>query len=399
VIGQNYKQSYSQFLGFQILDKKNKVVIPFESYNNLIVIPVVLNGAIPLKFILDTGVRTAILIDKSISDFLNLPYTRTITLVGAAGGPGVAAHVAPNVSLSFPGVRGAGQALLVMDEDYLKLGETLGTDVHGIIGYEIFSRFIVEINYIQNTITLYEPASFKKKRRYSTVPIKVEDTKPYIKSYIVIDDNCKIEAKLLIDTGASHSLMLHLDTHEDIKLPDKTISTSLGRGLGGNIQGEVGRISEINFSGYKINDLITSYPEVDSYSDIILSTERNGSIGGGTINRFDIIFDYINENIYVRKNAEFKRKSNYNNSGIEIKAEGPDYRKIFVIEVLPGSPADLVDIKVGDEIVMANGVIKESLNLNYLNNLFKDKLNKTINLRIKRNGGFYKKSFKLKKII
>ncbi|MBA4057965.1 MAG: peptide-binding protein, partial [Marivirga sp.] len=54
-----------QNLGFSLADGKKKVQIPIEIINNLIVIPVVLNDALPLKFILDTGVRTTILTQKT----------------------------------------------------------------------------------------------------------------------------------------------------------------------------------------------------------------------------------------------------------------------------------------------------------------------------------------------
>ena len=76
---------FSQVLGFSLADGKTKVEIPIEIYNNLIVVPVVLNGALPLKFILDTGVRTAILTEKTFSDILNLAYSRKYTISGPGG--------------------------------------------------------------------------------------------------------------------------------------------------------------------------------------------------------------------------------------------------------------------------------------------------------------------------
>src|SRR5262245_19745585 len=128
-------QSYSQALGFSLADGKTKVQIPIEIYNNLIVVPVVLNGALPLKFILDTGVRTAILTQKSFTDILNLSYSRKYTISGPGGEKLVDAYVTNNVSLELPGVLGRGHALLVLEEDYLELRNYLGTDVHGILGY------------------------------------------------------------------------------------------------------------------------------------------------------------------------------------------------------------------------------------------------------------------------
>lgn len=50
----------AQNLGFTIADGRQRVDIPIEVVNNLIVVPVILNETLPLKFIVDTGVRTAI---------------------------------------------------------------------------------------------------------------------------------------------------------------------------------------------------------------------------------------------------------------------------------------------------------------------------------------------------
>ena len=45
-----------QNIGFDIIGNRTSVEIPFESHNNLIVIPVILNHRMPLRFVVDTGV-------------------------------------------------------------------------------------------------------------------------------------------------------------------------------------------------------------------------------------------------------------------------------------------------------------------------------------------------------
>ena len=75
----------AQNLGFSLTEGHSKVSIPIEIYNNLIVVPVVLNGRLPLRFILDTGVRTTILTEKAFSDFLHMTYARKYTISGPGG--------------------------------------------------------------------------------------------------------------------------------------------------------------------------------------------------------------------------------------------------------------------------------------------------------------------------
>ena len=129
-------------LGFTLKQGQHRVQFPIEVVNNLVILPVVLNGQLPLKFILDTGVRTTILTEKAFSDILNLTYSRHYLVAGPGGEKIVEAYVTNNVTLDMPGIHGEGHAMLVLEQDYLELRNYLGTDVQGILGYELFSRFI-----------------------------------------------------------------------------------------------------------------------------------------------------------------------------------------------------------------------------------------------------------------
>ncbi|MCE2895924.1 MAG: hypothetical protein LW721_15935, partial [Flammeovirgaceae bacterium] len=55
-----FANSQTQVLGFSMPPGVEKVEIPIEIHNNLVVVPVIINNQLPLKFIIDTGVRTAI---------------------------------------------------------------------------------------------------------------------------------------------------------------------------------------------------------------------------------------------------------------------------------------------------------------------------------------------------
>src|SRR5688572_1788014 len=209
-----------QVLGFALEPGRNKARIPIEINNNLVVIPVVLNGQLPLKFILDTGVRTAILTEKIFSDILNLTYSRKYSVGGPGGKKLVEAFVTNNVTLDLPpGIHGEGHALLVLEEDYLELRNYLGVDVHGILGYELFSRFIVSIDYDKKELVLTRPEKFKPRRKFTTIPITIEDTKPYLQTTVAMNDSSKTRVKLLVDSGASHGLILEPDSNDTLAIP------------------------------------------------------------------------------------------------------------------------------------------------------------------------------------
>jgi hypothetical protein len=389
--------AFSQGLGFSLANGKKKVEIPIEIYNNLIVVPVVLNGALPLKFILDTGVRTAILTEKTFSDILNLSYSRKYTISGPGGEQIIDAYITNNVSLELPGVSGRGHALLVLGQDYLELRNYLGTDVHGILGYELFSRFIIEVDYEKKLLTLMLPKNFKRKRKFQSLPIKIEDTKPYITTSVVLADGTQLSAKLLVDSGASHGLMLEPTSDERIVFPANTISSIIGRGLGGEITGKIGRIQSLKLGAYEIKHVIANFPDPNSYFDSLKlgATARNGAIGGEVLSRFTVIFNFPAEEIYLAKNSSFKKKFHYNLSGLTVKAKGSRLNVFEVTEVRKESVADVAGVLAGDLIISINGINTSGLDLNSINGFFNFKPGKKIHLIVDRKGQRLRLDFEL----
>jgi hypothetical protein len=386
-----------QVLGFSLADGKKRVQIPIEIHNNLVVVPVFLNGALPLKFILDTGVRTAILTEKAFTDILNLPYSRRYTISGPGGAKLVDAYVTNNVSLELPGVTGRGHAMLVLAEDYLELRNYLGTDVHGILGYELFSRFIVQIDYDKKLLTLMLPEVFKPKRKYRAIHIAVEDTKPYLSTEVVLQDGTAIITKLLVDSGASHGLMLEPSSDSRIIPPSDYVSSSIGRGLGGDIVGKVGRVRSLKLADFEMNNVVARFPDPNSYFDSLKmgSTFRNGAIGGEVLSRFSVIFNFPKEEMYLKRASSLRKKFHFNLSGLTIKAKGSGLTTFEVTDVRKMSAAYKGGVQTGDIILSVNGIDAKSLDLGSINGYFNLRPGKQIKLEVNRGGTQVRLKFKL----
>jgi hypothetical protein len=391
------ENSNGQALGFAIADGKKRIDIPIQIQNNLVVVPVILNDVLPLKFIVDTGVRTAILTQKAFSDILQLPYSRKYSISGPGGEKLIDAYVTNNVSLSLPGVTGKGHALLVLEEDYLELRNYLGTDVHGILGYELFSRFIVKIDYDKKIMTLILPDKFHPRKKFQELPMLVEDTKPFILTTLNISPSNSMTAKLLMDTGASHGLMLEPSSDERIRVPLTTVSTVIGRGLGGVITGKTGRIESLKLGEYTLDHILANFPDPNSYMDTLKSTLtfRHGTVGGEILSRFTVIFNFPQGKMYLKKNSSFNKKFYFNLSGIDLKARGSNLNVFEVSEVRKQSPADKVGIQQGDIVISVNGIVTKDLHLNQINGMLNTKPGKKITLGIERNKIRYELDFRL----
>ncbi|HOX81980.1 MAG TPA: aspartyl protease family protein [Chryseolinea sp.] len=379
---------YGQPLGFSLANGKKKVQIPIQIYSNLIVVPVVLNNTLPLKFILDTGVRTTILTQKAFTDILNLQYSRKYTISGAGGENLIDAYITNNVSLSMPGVESRGHAMLVLEKDYLELRNYLGTDVHGILGYELFSRFIVDVDYEKKLLTLIVPEKSRKYRNFQSIPIKIEDTKPYLITTVTLDDGTTLSAKLLVDTGASHALLLDPFSDNRIHVPEKVLSSLIGRGLGGEIYGKIGRIENLQLGSYNVHSVVTNFPDPNSYFDSLKVGKifRNGSIGGELMSRFHMVYDFPEEKIFFKKNASFKKGFHHNLSGLTIKAKGVHLNIFEITEVRDESAAKKAGLEVGDIIENVGGITLRDLNLSLVNGLLNNKPGKKVKVEVNRKG-------------
>jgi hypothetical protein len=370
----------------------------FENLNNLVVIPVKINGLLPSKFILDSGVALTILTQTEICELLEIPCDRRISLPVIGTLDSITGCISTGVRIDIPGVRSLGQNLVVLDEDYLNLKSFLGNNVQGIIGYDLFRNFVVEVDYINKKVTLIQPDHFKPPRKYDCIPMEIINSRPYIQCDVTTEDGDTLTLNLLLDLGASFAVMFEIDSAQLIEIPRNHMETVVGRGLGGDITGLVGRIRQFRIGSYQLDDVIASF--YDKYQTPEFSPEiRQGAIGGDILSRFHLIIDYNGKKLYLKRNFSFSRSFEFNLSGMEIVAEGIELNQFTISRIIPRSPADRAGILPGDKIVLFNGRSTDEMTLNELNHQLRIKPGKKIWLRLERDGKWIRRSFSLERSI
>lgn len=388
-------------LGQNLFGLEKSVDIPFEYFNDFIIIDVVFNDALPLKFIFDTGAEHTVLLKKEIAEVSEIPYERRFQIIGSDMRTDLYAYLIRKIPLKIGAIKIANQSLLVLEEDYFDFEEKVGTPIQGIIGADIFRSYQIHIDYEKMILRFALSGEDKFLKNYEKIPIELFKNKPYLSAQVGLTDTSEIQVKLLLDTGAGLALLLHTDTHEDLKLPDRVITGQVGVGLGGDLEGFLGRVRSLDLpnTGYSLNNIVTNFQELNEQLDTTQLNHRNGLLGNQVLKRFRVVIDYPMGILYLKRNRRYKSKFEFDKSGLIVVAAGKNLTNYYVTKVLPNSPAAEAGIIRGDRIIKINGTDTWLMNLESILNRLKRKTGKKIKLTIRRNNAKMKREFRLRDLI
>ena len=385
------------FFGFSHDFKR--IDLPFDYHNNLIIVDVTLNKLFPLKFIFDTGAENTILAKKEITDLLRVPYEREFKLLGSDMKTELTAYLVRNIHFKMHDLVIPAHSMLVLDEDYFRFEEVAGLEIHGILGADVFRSLVVKINYERKVITLTKRQYFDPPKDYDVIPIQIFRGKPYLSTDLKIQKDTTISVKLLIDSGAMMGVVLHTNTDSALHLPPNVLTGKLGAGLGGYLEGYLGRLHALQVGKVSFNEILTNFQDISQAIDTTQLNGRNGLLGNQVLNRFHVIIDYLQGVMYLKPNRKFKKAFEFDKSGLVIIAANVRLNNFIVHDVIPGSPAAEAGISIGDRITKLNGLPVQFLSLDSIAKKLRKKEGKKIKLRVRRGKEKLNIQFKLKKLI
>ena len=387
-------------MGFHLPPGEKFVEVPFEFDNNFIVVSLVLNDVFPLKFLFDTGAENTILVKKAFTDILNVSYDREFKILGADRQTELTAYLVRGVQMNMPNLYGPRLDILVLEKDYFEFEKYVGTKIHGILGMDLFKTFTIEVDYQRQVLTFYRIENFKlPNRKFKKIKADVHRNKPYIRANINIRATEDREVKLLLDTGASLALLLDHATVANDSMPTKLIPGEIGNGLGGRIEGYVGRVNRLAFDDFDFNSVITNFQLEDSLHAQAPDFNRNGIIGNELLSRFRVIFDLTRETVYFNPIKKYNRRFRYDRSGITLIAEGNALNIYRIKELVPGSPAAEAGARVGDIVRRVNGIPAPFFDLPQLTRNFQKRPGKLMKLVLEREGRRFQVRFRLRDLI
>lgn len=414
---------------FLIENNHKKVVIPFKLINNLVFIPIKVNG-VELNFLLDSGVEETILFSMEERQEVSFNNVEKIKLRGLGSEEEIEGLKSTKNVLETHGIKSSNHMVYIILDQSFNLSSHIGIPVNGIIGHKFFKNNLVEINYQRKKVTVYlndEETKQKLDKKFKSIPITIERSKPYIYT-TAVSNGVEIPAKLLIDIGNSDAFWIF--ENNKIKLPKKNFPDFLGKGFSGDIEGHRAKLEKFSIADFEFNNPIVSFPDSTSIRNVKMVPDRIGSVGGEILKRFTLVLDYADRKLYLRKNSKFNEPFTYNKSGITIqhnglqwvqetvhlqtvqvatslseaeqREKGDNFRYKFqlkpvyeIVNIRKHSAADKSGLKKGDIIVSINGVLPYKYSLQQINNLLKSEEDVSITMEVERNSLVLKFRFRL----
>jgi len=231
-----------------ILNDSGRTTVPFQLLNNHIYANVLVNGKGPFLCIFDTGGH----------DLLMPATAKSLALRVEGASPGTGAGEAVvttgftrDVTFRIGDLVIKNQAIAVLP---IASREVEGFEEQGMVGFDVFRRFVTVIDYGSKTLTFIDPARFDPQGSGTPVPFVFYNQLPQVDGTFEGKPG-----KFDIDTGSRVELTLtkpFVDANHLIAKHPKGVTAVDGWGVGGRSIDYITRGTELTLGPVKIDQLV-----------------------------------------------------------------------------------------------------------------------------------------------
>ncbi|HSX60966.1 MAG TPA: aspartyl protease family protein [Tahibacter sp.] len=328
--------------GAHIVDASGITRIPFRLVRDHIHVQAEVDGQ-PVQMLVDTG-GVNILLPAAVKR-LGLKTEGQLTARGT-GEARADVTLGRAKSLRLGGV--AFEQPLFYVIDFGRLPDVEGEDFDGVVGYELFQRFGVTIDYARRELVLTRPDAFAPPAGSKAVPFTMADRIPIVEGRI---DGRAV--RIAVDTGSGAAIDLHSPfvRKNDLKREyGATFEQISGWGVGGPMRAWPVRLGELEIGGFAMPNVAASLYTGDKGA--FASPDVDANLGGRVLGRFTVAFDYANKRMHLAPNASYAEPFRNDRSGLALLRDGTALK---VFDVTKGSPAQSAGLAAGDRIVRLAG--------------------------------------------
>ena len=265
--------------GFFLPDSVTQMEITYKTVRNLIILPVIINDSVEVNLLLDTGCRNLILFGKRFSKLFTITKGKPVIFSGLGRGRAVSGGLSIGNKVSIKEVLGEQIPIVIVPNN--NVFERY-RNVDGVIGYDIFVKFEVEINPSEKTIIFRPAFGSSSPYGYTQVPLRIVDARPVLHSEVHLDEKNVWRLDLMIDTGSSLALLLKTTSIEDFHT--EVGAAVLGFGFNGPLSGYQTISEKLRLRGLEMSNVSTGI--------VASSWHNNASIGMEILKQYVVVLNY-----------------------------------------------------------------------------------------------------------
>jgi hypothetical protein len=342
----------------------NAAEIPAKFLNNLVFLPVTVNNGKPSLFEID-----------STAQISSMDPGRAAEVSLSAESPASASSAIPGAAVRNPVIGLPGLELplasiaLFAPKDF---GAIVGRPYEGTLGSDFLNQVVVEIDYGRETVRLYDPSSYHNASKATALPLTFVGGMPLIRAKFIEPKGKNLEGDFVINTALDASIVFsnrYADAHKLYSSRMPTTSASDPE-LDNGASVALARLRAFQIGPYVTEDVLVAFPQ--AYQVPGGNTQIAGSIGGGMLRRYIVVFDFPHQQVIFAPSSRFRLFDQEDKSGLTLIAKGADLKRFEVEQVQPGSPGADAGIQKGDVIAGIDNEPAADMTLASVRELFRE---------------------------
>ena len=257
------------------------IEIPFREAKDFLVLRARVNGSRSVDLLLDTGASALFMFETEAVKAAGLSARDAGFIM-----PGIKGQIHEQLDLDFGGLILHDQTALVVPLSVFDCpGKTRDAGVDGVIGYDLFRRFVVEVDFDRSVMTLHDPSRFVYRGSGLQLPLHFQGRLPGVFGTWTGQTGAPMPLNVLLDTGASSELVVFENDAEERRAPLNAQPSEPGCMAGRTLERKQGPSTDLNIAGNRIEIGRTEYAKE-------LNERWTGLLGAQVLNRYKLIFDY-----------------------------------------------------------------------------------------------------------
>ncbi|MFZ5940179.1 MAG: hypothetical protein ACOYXB_06360 [Bacteroidota bacterium] len=267
----------------------------------------------------------------------------------------------------------------------MQLKPILGDYADGILGMDFFFGSVLEINYEREYYRLYPCIDSADLSGFTRIGLIKRNGRLFLPLEVQITDSLLIQGEFELDLGSAGSVTLTSPTAAKYDLlnrvKDKIPYYTRYGGVGGESSNYDFFAASVGLGGFVFDSVFMEFS--NDRAGALSSEKYTGLLGNRIMERFDVVIDFINNDLYLRPNRMYSEAFRISRPGFAWADRSRTLGSWTVTGLYRDSQAEKSGLMIDDQILAVNEIGVKQIGFRQQKNYF-DGLEE-VRLLIKRN--------------